>query len=182
MPIESLHIARAADGLVLVASMETGGSSEHTEKMELYKTQAKQILKKLNPRSASKMSIESSSFVFHYTIDRGICYLVLTDKTYPKRLAFLFLEEISRDFVADLNAEYGDAWMQTVDTVGRQYAFIKFDRVIQKKRREYSDPNSSNNVEKINRYVHTCTHIHLICTIVAYIICIHVHVHVCMHI
>jgi hypothetical protein len=32
----------------------------------------------------------------------------LTDKTYPKRLAFLFLEEICRDFEADLKAEHGD--------------------------------------------------------------------------
>lgn len=149
MPIESLYIARAADGLILVASMEHSAAGS-SDKMELYKNQAKQLLKKLAPREASKMSIESNSYVFHYVIDKGICYLALTDKSYPKRLAFLFLEEISKDFVADLNAEYGDNWMHTVDTVGRQYAFIKFDRIIQKKRREYSDPNSNSNIEKIN--------------------------------
>lgn len=43
-----------------------------------------------------------------YMIERGICYLTLTDKAYPKRLAFLFLEEINREFEADLKAEYGD--------------------------------------------------------------------------
>jgi hypothetical protein len=43
-----------------------------------------------------------------YMIERGICYLTLTDKSYPKRLAFLFLEEINREFEADLKAEYGD--------------------------------------------------------------------------
>ncbi len=47
-------------------------------------------------------------FVFSYMIDKGICYLTLTDKGYPKRLAFLFLEEISKEFEADLRAEYGD--------------------------------------------------------------------------
>jgi vesicle transport protein SEC22 len=41
-------------------------------------------------------------------ISDGICYLTLTDKTYPKRLAFLFLEEISRDFIKELQEEYGD--------------------------------------------------------------------------
>ena len=149
MPIESLYIARAADGLVLVASMDSSNASSN-DKMEMYKNQAKQLLKKLNPRSASKMSIETNPYIFHYMIDQGICYLALTDKSYPKRLAFLFLEEIAKDFIADLNAEYGENWMHTVDTVGRQYAFIKFDRIIQKKRREYSDPNSSSNIEKIN--------------------------------
>jgi len=41
-------------------------------------------------------------------------------------LAFLFLEEISREFEADLKSEYGEDWLRTVETVGRQYAFIKF--------------------------------------------------------
>ncbi|CAE7463412.1 SEC22B, partial [Symbiodinium microadriaticum] len=59
-------------------------------------------------------------------ISDGICYLTLTDKSYPKRLAFLFLEEIAKDFVSDLQEEYGDEWLRTVETVGRQYAFIKF--------------------------------------------------------
>lgn len=75
-----------------------------------------------------------------------------------------------------------DSWMRTVETVGRQYAFIKFgksdityplhgaflvhdatcdgncpliqlltaDRVIQRKRRDYSDPTSTVNVKKLN--------------------------------
>lgn len=59
-------------------------------------------------------------------IDSGICYLTLTDKSYPKRLAFLFLDEISKDFASELKNEYGDEWLRTVETVGRQYAFIKF--------------------------------------------------------
>ena len=83
-------------------------------------------------------------------IDNGVCYLTLTDKSYPKRLSFLFLEEVAKEFIADLKQEYGDEWQQTVETVGRPYAFIKFDRVIQKKRREYSDPNSSANMRKLN--------------------------------
>jgi vesicle transport protein SEC22 len=147
MPIEHLYIARVTDGLILVASMEQNSNSQ---KMELFKSQAKQLLKKLNARSASKMSIESSPYIFHYMIDQGICYLTLTEKTYPKRLAFLFLEEISRDFESELKSEHGDEWLRIVETVGRQYAFIKFDRVIQRKRRDYSDPNSSMNMKKLN--------------------------------
>eukprot|EP01039_Chlorochromonas_danica_P006793 gene6793-7505_t len=148
MPIENLYIARVIDGLILVASMDT--SQANNEKMELFKSQAKQLLKKLTPRSTAKMSIESNPYVFHYMIDNGICYLTLTEKSYPKRLAFLFLEEICRDFEADLRAEHGDDWLRVVETVGRQYAFIKFDRIIQKKRREFADPNSSANMKKLN--------------------------------
>mmetsp|Transcript_18944 Transcript_18944/g.31696 ORF Transcript_18944/g.31696 Transcript_18944/m.31696 type:complete len:226 (+) Transcript_18944:104-781(+) len=148
MPIEHLYVARVIDGLVLVASMDHGSSGG--SHMDVYKGQAKQLLKKLNPRSTAKMSIESNPYIFHYMIDKGICYLTLTDKSYPKRLAFLFLEDIAREFEADLIAEYGDEWLHTVETVGRQYAFIKFDRVIQRKRRDYLDPNSSSNMKKLN--------------------------------
>jgi vesicle transport protein SEC22 len=130
--------------------MEHSSSSGGGDRMELFKNQAKQILKKLNPRSTAKMSIESNPYIFHYMIENGICYLTLTDKSYPKRLAFLFLEEISKEFESELKAEHGDEWLRTVETVGRQYAFIKFDRIIQKKRRDYSDPNSSANMKKLN--------------------------------
>eukprot|EP01032_Pedospumella_encystans_P024614 gene24614-27835_t len=150
MPIEHLYIARVIDGLILVASMDHGTGAGNNQQMDVYKSQAKQLLKKLNPRSTAKMSIESNPYIFHYLIEKGICYLTLTDKSYPKRLAFLFLEEISREFESDLKSEYGDEWLHTVETVGRQYAFIKFDRVIQRKRRDYLDPNSSNNMKKLN--------------------------------
>ena len=33
---------------------------------------------------------------------------MLSDKNYPKRLAFLFLEEIGREFVSSLRVEHGD--------------------------------------------------------------------------
>ena len=143
MPIENLNIARVTDGLILVASMEapgSGGSSRGThagDKMDLFKNQAKQLLKKLSQQSTARMSIESNPYIFHYVIENGICYMALTDKSYPKRLAFLFLEEISKEFEADLKLDHGDDWQRQVETVGRQYAFIKFDRTIQKRRREY---------------------------------------------
>ena len=63
MGIENCYIARITDGLILVTSTEHSGSGTN-EKMELFKTQAKQILKKLNGRSAAKMSIDSNPHPF----------------------------------------------------------------------------------------------------------------------
>lgn len=45
MGIENVYIARVTDGLVLVASMEHGSSSD---RMELFKNQAKQLIKKVS--------------------------------------------------------------------------------------------------------------------------------------
>lgn len=41
-----------------------------------------------------------------YLIDNGIVYLILTNKSYPKRLAFLFLEEIAKEFEAGIYCAY----------------------------------------------------------------------------
>ena len=155
MPIENLYIARVTDGLILVEAHEAHGDAGQNDKMQLFKSQAKQLLKKLNPRSTARMSIESNPFIFHYVIENGVCYLALADKSYPKRLAFLFLEEISQDFESELRRDHGDNWQRHVETVARQYAFITFDNTIQKKRREYRDPASSTNVRKLTEDLQT---------------------------
>lgn len=43
-------------------------------------------------------------------IEQGICYLTLADKGYPKRLAFLYLEEIHQEFVSELRNDHGEEW------------------------------------------------------------------------
>lgn len=40
--------------------------------------------------------------------------------------------------------------IEQVETAARPYAFIKFDKVIQKKRKEYMDPQSRNNMARLN--------------------------------
>ncbi|CEG39737.1 dynein 1b light intermediate chain [Plasmopara halstedii] len=44
----------------------------------------------------------------------------------------------------------GNYWRDVVTTVARPYAFIKFDKYIQKKRKEYADPSSSQNMHRLN--------------------------------
>eukprot|EP00752_Nemacystus_decipiens_P003245 g3003.t1 len=147
MPVLTF-IARVMDGLLLVASMDSGSDSAAT--VDVCRSQAKQILKRLNPRSVAKCSIESRPYVFHYMIEQGICYLTLAEKGYPKRLAFLYLEEIHQEFVGELRQDHGEDWRNKVETAARPYAFIKFDKVIQRKRKEYLDPQSRNNMARLN--------------------------------
>lgn len=51
-------------------------------------------------------------------MEMGVCYLALCDKSYPKVLAFQYLEELQKEF----NASYGTE----VGSVARPYAFVKF--------------------------------------------------------
>jgi hypothetical protein len=45
--------------------MEHGSAASQVgDKMEVFKNQAKSLLKKLNPKSTAKMSIESNPYIF----------------------------------------------------------------------------------------------------------------------
>ena len=142
------YIARVSDGVLLVGSMEMGSDAQAHD-MEVYKTQGKQLLRKLDQAGPSRCSIESGPCCFHYMLDMGVCYLTCSSKGYPKRLAFSYLEELKDAFVQELQEKYKDAWTTEVATVGRPYAFIWFDKTIQRKRKDYADPNSRNNMGKL---------------------------------
>ena len=104
------------------------------------------------PRQTMRMSIETTgSKVFHYLIKDMICYLTLTESSYPKRLAFVYLEEISDGFLEELTRDHGNDWRRTIDTASRPYQFIKFDQYIQRKQREFVDPSSRQNATKLNQ-------------------------------
>ena len=49
-----------------------------------------------------------------------MCYLTLAEKSYPKRLAFQYLEE--------LQSEFSRLYGRQIDTATRPYAFIKFGK------------------------------------------------------
>nr|CCA14301.1 vesicletrafficking protein SEC22b putative [Albugo laibachii Nc14] len=147
MPIITF-VARISDGMLLVASMESVGDTSGN--LDMYKQQAKQIMKRLDQRSATKCSIESGKYTFHYLIHENVCYLTLSDRSFPKRLAFLYLEEIQKGFIEELERDHHGSWRDAVTTAARPYAFIKFDKFIQRKRKEYTDPSSSQNMSRLN--------------------------------
>jgi len=107
---------------------------------------------RLSTRSVAKLSIETTKRkTFHYLIRDGVCFLTLAESSYPKRLAFLYLDETADAFVEELCKDYGAAeWRTAVETVARPYAFIKLDPYIQRKQRDFSDPSSKRNTSKIN--------------------------------
>lgn len=51
-------------------------------------------------------------------IEKGVCYLVLCEGSFPKKLAFAYLE--------DLQAEFHEQHGKKVPTVSRPYSFIEF--------------------------------------------------------
>ncbi|KAL1412854.1 SNAP receptor [Vanrija albida] len=129
--VRSTTIFRVSDGLPLAASVD----DETTEKaLTEYKQQSKLIFRRLTPNSEPACSIESGDYTLHYLIVGNVIYMCICDQSYPRKLAFSYLDELSKEF----QRSYGDK----IDAATRPYAFMGFDTFISKTTRLYRDSRS----------------------------------------
>ena len=135
-------VGRLSDGLPLTASIQES-ENELGRDFVNYQNQAKKIFKALSDRSPKKCSIESEQYYFHYIIEFGACFLTLCDKSFDKKLAFSFLQNLCEEFFN----EYGDK----INSKNlRPYPFIEFDSYIQKTKRKFQDNRRSSKVNLLN--------------------------------
>ncbi|XP_067945934.1 vesicle-trafficking protein SEC22b-like [Watersipora subatra] len=134
------YIARVVDGLALAASIQEDENAGRS--IQEYQNKAKQLCRKLSSQSPSRCSLEAGPYMFHYAIERNICFLTLCDKAFSKRQAYAYLEEIQNEFIS----QYGSK----VDTQTRPYSFIEFDTFIQKTKKTYEDSRVRRNLSNIN--------------------------------
>jgi len=162
-------IGRVADGLPLAASMADDKDAMGHE-LDSYERQAKKILRNLSKQRAADggadgmgnlagsmrqsagqaaaaepyVTVESGEhFSFHYIVDGGVCILTLTEKAYPRRLAYDYLDELRTEFLTVHGAQ--------VATATRPYECIRFDTFIQKTKKLYSDSRTQRNLDKLNK-------------------------------
>ena len=135
--------------LMLVALMDVPQLSDARRKDTL-RQQAKAILKKVTTNSPQRMSYDTKGgFVFHYAIKDGICVLILAERSYPRRLAFTYINEIHDQFEMYVRKEHADAWLDHIRAQSRPYKFIHFDKTIGSVRRKYIDPSTRQNMAKL---------------------------------
>lgn len=53
-------------------------------------------------------------------------FLALSEKAYPRKLAFAYLTDVHKSFVEELQHDFGATWRQQVDTTAKPYAFLRF--------------------------------------------------------
>lgn len=132
-------------------------------KLPEYKQQAKLIFRRVTPQSEPRCSIESGACTlqcvflsFHlliprcflslpppvpsyhsYMISDSIIYLTIADKSYPRKLAFSYLSELSTEFTRSYPPS------ASLKPGLRPYAFVKFDTFIQRTKRLYLDPRGA---------------------------------------
>lgn len=128
----------------------TNLSLPHLPQLDTYERQAKKLVRSLAssrddyPAANDEyVTVESGPhFCFHYVLSAGVCILTLTERAYPKRLAFDYLDELRKEFFQI----YGNQ----VAAASRPYEFIRFDTFIQKTKKVYNDSKTQRNLQKLN--------------------------------
>ncbi|KAK4042886.1 Longin-like domain-containing protein [Parachaetomium inaequale] len=138
--IRSTQIARL-DGLMLCASVD---DSETEQTLSEVKSQVKLILRRLSRTSEPQASIESGAYTLHYLIAADVVYVAITDRTYPRKLAFTYLSDLATEFSTTYPAQ------QLLSPVLRPYAFMEFDTFISRTKATYSDARATQNLDKLN--------------------------------
>ncbi|TFK27005.1 protein transporter SEC22 [Coprinopsis marcescibilis] len=140
--VRSTIIVRANDALPLAASVD----DEQTEQtLQEHKQQAKLIFRRITPNAEPRCSIESGQYTLHYLIADNVVFLTIAEKSYPRKLAFSFLDELSKEFAST----YGPR----VEAVRKPYAFVGFDTFMSKTARLYQDTRTataSSGLDKLN--------------------------------
>lgn len=138
--IKSTQIARL-DGLMLCASTD----DEQTESaLDEMKSQVKMILRRLNRNSEPQASIESASYTLHYLISQEIVYMCISERSYPRKLAFTYLSDLSTEFSTTYPLQ------QVLSSSMRPYGFMEFDTFISRTKGTYSDTRATQNLGKLN--------------------------------
>lgn len=126
---------------MLCASVDD--SSSETALSEV-KSQVKLVLRRLNRNSEPQASIESGAYTIHYLISSDIIYFALTDRSYPRKLAFTYLSDLATEFSTTYPQQ------QLMSPVLRPYAFMEFDTFISRTKTTYSDARATQNLDRVN--------------------------------
>lgn len=81
--------------------------------------------------------------MIHYLISDDIIYICVTEKSYPRKLAFLYLEEVGREFQSSHGRD-------ALSTTARPFGFSSFDTYLTKTKRIYQDQRARSNLDKLN--------------------------------
>ncbi|KAH0556878.1 SNAP receptor [Trichoglossum hirsutum] len=108
------------------------------------KQQAKMIFRRLNRNSELQATIESGQYTLHYVIDNLVCFLCICEQSYPRKLAFTYLSDLSKEFTTTYQPT------QYLSPNLRPYAFVEFDTFIQRTKKTYQDSRATQNLDKLN--------------------------------
>ncbi|KAL3834442.1 hypothetical protein ACJIZ3_009178 [Penstemon smallii] len=135
-------VGRVIDGLPLAQCPRY--VDQENENISAYKQQGEFLLKEISRGALpnSKMIIFLDHHSFHYMVENGMCFMVLCDSSYPRKLAFYYLQ--------DLDMEFQKFNVKLKERIIRPYSFIRFEGIIGNIKRKYEDARTQENISKLN--------------------------------
>ncbi|XP_021730103.1 25.3 kDa vesicle transport protein-like [Chenopodium quinoa] len=137
-------IGRIRDGMPMSQGLRYANEDYN---IPYYKQQAEFILKEIsrgslapNPKMTIRLDHQHS---FNCLVACGACFITLCDSSYPRTLAFHYLEDLRQE----LEKFQSD---QLMDKITRPYSFVKFDSVIINIGKQYVDTRTQANLKKLN--------------------------------
>nr|XP_043631805.1 25.3 kDa vesicle transport protein [Erigeron canadensis] len=88
---------------------------------------------------------------FYYMVRNGICFITLCEESYPRKLAFHYLQDLQKEFGDKIH----DHHPELVNQITKPYSFVKFDNIIRNVRRQYVDTRTQANLSKLLSCNHT---------------------------
>ncbi|EME86414.1 uncharacterized protein MYCFIDRAFT_54059 [Pseudocercospora fijiensis CIRAD86] len=128
------------DGLTLVASVD----DQQVQELNELKQNIRQVVKRITPNSEPRASIESAKYTIHYVLNDAVAYLAITERSYPKKLALTYLEDVRAEFQTSYKRE------DIHDPQLRPYQYSEFDRFIERTKKTYQDSRATDNLSRLN--------------------------------
>ncbi|KAG2711297.1 hypothetical protein I3843_04G064800 [Carya illinoinensis] len=88
------------------------------------------------------MTIRLDHHCFNYLVENGIFFITLCDSSYPRKLAFHYLQDLHQEFEKFDNS--------LIEKITRPYSFVKFDSIIGNIRKRYIDTRTQANLSKLS--------------------------------
>ncbi|KAI9032972.1 Longin-like domain-containing protein [Hyaloraphidium curvatum] len=141
MLIHFTVFSRLPDGLPLVATMDTSEDADVERLKKAVKNVPRRAAAGGDGRLPPWASVSAGDFAVHYASLPGegahpaALFLAVCDRSYPRLLAFSYLQELAKAFRSEVGGE-------EVAAAVRPYAFIRFESAIQATRRRYLNTRS----------------------------------------
>ncbi|KAL1198338.1 25.3 kDa vesicle transport protein SEC22-1 [Cardamine amara subsp. amara] len=135
-------VGRVEDGLPLAQDQTY---VQDNASFVFYKQQAEFLLQQISKDSLlhPKMTILVDHHSFHFLVKKKICYIALSDSSYPRKLLFHYLHDLHKEF---------DNFNETalIQIISKPYSFVRFGKIIGRIRKQYMDTRTQANLSKLN--------------------------------
>ena len=91
--------------------------------------------------------IDYPSFGIFFKVNSYVVFTVIVDKSYPLKLANGFVDSLIPPFFDEAKIVLGAAnFKSRLEAIESDHFFVKFDRTIKSKKKDFEDPTSMKNV------------------------------------